>query len=161
MIITPPPVVAPAAQALPPLSFLRFRAGMPVSEAGSLIRASRGILVCKATSDSRMRECTGRLPRPGLSTVFEVLISSVHDSSAVIVFSLRGGAGVSRWVTDLTRQFGRPNHRQQGNQSSWQWIRDRKMLRVVERRTGGTRETSVTLTHGPLLDGLGAPQGTP
>lgn len=155
----PPPIIAPAVQPPPPLSFLGFRAGMPVANAGSLIRAARGMLSCKPTTDSRMRECTGQLPRAGSPVPFDVLISSVQDSSAVIVLSLRGGAGVSRWVADLTRRFGRPNQRQQGTQSSWQWIRDQKMLRVVERRAGGSREASVTLTHGPLLDGLGAPPG--
>jgi hypothetical protein len=161
MIISPPPVVVPAVQTLPPLSFLGFRAGMPVHEAGSLIRAARGMLVCKATTDSRMRDCTGQLPQSELTTPFEVLISSVQDSSAVIVFSRRGGPSVSRWVADLTRKFGRPNQKQQGSQTSWQWIRDRKMLRVVERRAAGGREASVTLTHGPLLDGLGTPPSQP
>jgi hypothetical protein len=157
MIISPPPVVAPAGQTLPPLSFLGFRAGMPVREAGSLIRAARGMLVCKTTTDSRMRDCTGQLPQADVAAPFEVLISSVQDSSAVIVFSLRGGAGASRWVAELTRRFGRPNLKQQGSQTTWQWIRERKMLRVVERRGAGGREASVTLTHGPLLDGLGTP----
>ena len=157
MIFLPPAVVAPAPQALPPLSFLGFRAGMPVADAGALIRAARGMLVCKATSDSRMRDCTGQLPRSGATAPFEVLISSVKDSSAVMVFSVQGSAGVPRWVAELTRQFGRPNHRRQGGQSSWQWIRDRKMLRVVERKSGASREASITLTHGPLLDGLGSP----
>jgi hypothetical protein len=157
MLFLPPPITAPAPQSLPPLSFLGFQAGMPVSEAVSRIRASRGTLICRSTTDPRLRDCTGQLPRAGQPSSFQLLISSVHDSAAVIVLSLTGATSVSRWVTELTREFGRPNRRQQGTQSSWQWIRDRKMLRVTERSTGGRREASVTLTHGPLLDGLGSP----
>lgn len=158
MFALPPAVLAPAPQALPPLSFLGFHAGMPVADAGSVLRGGRGYLSCKETTDRRMRECTGELPRQQGAAPFQVLISSVHDSAAVIVISVRG-VGVSRWVTELSRQFGRPNQRQQGNQSTWQWIRDRKMLRVIERRSGTVREASITLTHGPLLDGLGTPGG--
>jgi hypothetical protein len=154
MIFLPPPAIAPAIQRLPPLSFLGFQAGMPLTDAVSRIRACRGTLTCRPTTDPRMRDCTGILPRVG-ETSFQLLISSVHDSAAVIVLSLTGATGVARWVADLTREFGRPNHRQQGTQSSWQWIRDRKMLRVAERSAAGRREASVTLTHGPLLDGLG------
>jgi hypothetical protein len=157
MFFQPPPAVAPAVQSLPPLSFQGFQAGMPVADAVSRIRANGGGLTCKSTTDARMRDCTGQMPRAGQSPPFQVLLSSVHDSAAVIVLSLAGATGVSRWVADLTRQFGRPNYRQRGTQSSWQWIRNRRMLRVAERKSGATREASVTLTHGPLLDGLGAP----
>ena len=159
-LASPPPISAPHAQALPPLSFLGFRAGMPVSEAVSLIRAAKGALTCKATADSRMRDCTGRIATQETGTPLELLISSVHDSAAVIVFSLHGGTGpVTRWVSGLTTQFGRPNRLQRpGGRSSWQWIRAGTMLRVAQRGSGQQAEASITLTHGPLLDGLGPAQ---
>jgi len=160
IIASPPPISASHIQALPPLSFLGFRAGMPVTEAVSLIRKSKGALTCKATADSRMRDCTGRVSTPETGTPLELLISSVHDSAAVIVFSLHGGTGpVARWVAALTTQFGRPNRQQHpGGRSSWQWIRARTMLRVAQRGSGPQAEASITLTHGPLLDGLGPAQ---
>ena len=160
IIPCPPPISAPHAQALPPLSFLGFRAGMPVTEAVSLIRASRGTLTCKATADSRMRDCTGRVSTPETGTPLELLISSVRDSAAVIVFSLHGGTGpVAKWVSALTTQLGRPNRQQHpGGRSSWQWIRAGTMLRVAQRGSGPQAEASITLTHGPLLDRLGPVQ---
>ncbi len=130
---------------------------MPVTEAVSLIRAGKGTLTCKATADSRMRDCTGRISVHEMDTPLELLIASVHDSAAVIVFSLHGGmAPVAKWVTGLAAQFGRPNRQQHpGGRSSWQWIRAGRMLRVAQRGSGQQAEASITLTHGPLLDGLG------
>ena len=157
----PPAVIAAAPQAQPPLRFLGFSAGMPTADAVSLLRGAGGTLTCKPTTDPRLKECNGRLPRAGTATAFEVLISSIHDSAAVIVFSLHSAsAPTTRWVTEVSREYGTPNKRQSGGQSSWQWIRNRRMLRIVQRGSAARREASVTLTHGPLLDGLG-PAGTP
>ena len=164
MFDLPPAVIAPS-QGLPPLSFRGFRAGMPVVEAASLIRSAGGALTCKPTSDPRLRECTGVFPEPRPGTRFEVLISSAHDSVAVLVLSARvtGPAlATNRWVTELTRSFGQPNRRSSpGGRGSWQWIRAGTMLRVAERRVGSQREASITLTHGPLLDRLGTATSKP
>jgi hypothetical protein len=133
---------------------------MPLLEAGARIRNGSGSLSCKPTHDWRMRECTGKTRSSNPAASFEVLVASVHDSAAVIVLSTWGtNRAASGWVSALTKSFGRPNHKKQpGGQSTWQWIRASKMLRVVERKTGGVWEASVTLTHGPLLDGLGPTQ---
>ena len=157
--ITPPPIVAAAPQTLPPLSFEGFRAGMLVADARAKIVAGGGRLSCKATTDQRMKDCTGTLPAHGALPAFELLISSIKDSSAVIVFSTSGSRRFSTtWVKQLTESFGRPNHDDRPKAlSSWQWIRQSRMLRVVERKKGVRWEASVTLTHGPLLDGLGRP----
>jgi hypothetical protein len=155
----PPAVIIPSQQ-LPPLSFRGFRAGMPVVEALGLIRAARGTLTCKATSDLRLRDCTGILPQSGTS--FDVLISSANDSVAVLVLSVRNvrpASPTARWVADLTKSFGQPNRRTApGGRGSWQWIRAGTMLRVAERRVGSRQEASITITHGPLLDRLATPQ---
>ena len=159
MLFIPPAVQAPAPQTLPPLSFQGFQAGMPVPEAESFIRSSSGTLSCKTTLDWRMRDCTGRLRLAGSASAFEVLVSSVRDSSAVIVLSAKGVDRVATpWITELTERFGRPDYKQQSGQATWQWVRSGRMLRVIERKTAGQWETSVTLTHGPLLDGLGETQ---
>ena len=95
-----------------------------------------------------------------MTNPLSVLISSVHDSAAVIVLSGKPPSDEARgWVEDLTMDFGRPNHRVSAeSQHSWQWIRRGRMIRVVARLVGDTLEASVTLTHGPLLDGLGPPE---
>lgn len=133
-----------------------------MAEAVARIKASGGTLTCKATLDWRMRDCTGSLKLPALP-LLEVLVSSVHDSAAVIVLSLHGTAELaSHWVAALTRSFGNPNHHgRPGGRAGWQWIRAGTMLRVAERKLAGAWETSVTLTHGPLLDGLGPTQRKP
>lgn len=158
---TPAAAIVPAPQ-IPPLSFNGFRAGMPLAETVMRIKTSGGILNCKPTTDWRMRDCTGTLKLRELPPL-EVLVSSVHDSAAVIVLSLHGTAELaSRWIPDLTAAFGDPNQQgRSGRPRSWQWIRAGTMLRVAERKSAGAWETSVTLTHGPLLDGLGPTQRKP
>jgi hypothetical protein len=143
-------------QELPPLSFFGFRAGMPVTQASAHIRSNRGTLSCRNSSDPRIRECTGSLPHQGVTGPLEVLISSVHDSAAVIVLSGRPPPQLARtWIEDLTLDFGRPNHvAVPESQHTWQWIRRGRMLRVIVRIPRDSIEASVVLTHGPLLDGL-------
>ena len=143
-------------QELPPLSFFGFQAGMPVTQASAYIRSNRGSITCRNSSDPRIRECTGSLPHQGLTGLLDVLISSVHDSAAVIVISGKPPADLARsWIEDLTLDFGRPNHEAApASQHTWQWIRRGKMLRVIVRIPGDSLEASVVLTHGPLLDGL-------
>jgi hypothetical protein len=147
-------------QDLPPLSFLGFRAGMPVVEATALIESTQGQLTCRRSIDPRIRECTGFMPERGVVRPLSVLISSVHDSAAVIVLSGTPPPDLARtWIEDLTIDFGRPDHSAAPvSQHTWQWVRRSRMLRVIVRNPGAIVETSVTLTHGPLLDGLGAPQ---
>jgi hypothetical protein len=149
-------VLAVLTQELPPLSFFGFQAGMPVAQASAHIRSNRGTLTCRNSSDPRIRECTGALPLQGLTGPLQVLISSVHDSAAVIVLSARPPAELARtWIEDLTLDFGRPNHAAvPESQHTWQWIRRGKMLRVIVRIPRDSVEASVVLTHGPLLDGL-------
>ena len=98
-----------------------------------------------------MRASPGALPSRSAPPSFGILISSIKDSAAVIVFSANGSERmVADWVKLLTESFGRPNHEEQPKrQTSWQWIRAGRMLRVVERKRGPRWEASVTLTHGP------------
>jgi hypothetical protein len=133
---------------------------MPLAEARLQIQAASGVLLCKRTIDWRIRECTGRVSSASAGIAFDLLIASVHDSAAVIVLSARNAERVApHWVAALRETFGTPDHQPQPHdQVKWQWIRAGKMLRVVERKSGGRWETTVTLTHGPLLDGLGPTQ---
>jgi len=153
-------LVAVLSQDLPPLSFLGFRAGMPVRQATALIESIQGRLTCHSSTDPRIRECTGFIPERGVTRPLAVLISSVHDSAAVIVLSGAPPSDLARsWIEDLSIDFGRPDHSvAPASQHTWQWVRRGRMLRVIVRNPGDTVETSVTLTHGPLLDGLGPPE---
>jgi hypothetical protein len=156
----PPPAVAPAAQKLPPLSFAGFRAGLPLAAAKDLISTSGGKLDCKSSSDPRMRECTGSIQFPSLDQPFEILISAVNDSAAVIILTgYPTQVTVTAWVTALTQVFGVPkNEPKPGGGGSWQWIRRGQMMRVIERAAHGALQAVINLTDGPLLDGLGPPQ---
>ena len=147
-------------QSAPSLEFAGFRPGMPVAEATTLIASAGGALRCRPTTDSRLRECTGSLPRAGIAAPLRVLISCVHDSAAVIVLSGTPAPELARaWIEDLTLGLGRPLYRAEpATQHMWQWVKRGRMLRVVVRTDGDTLATSVTLTHGPLLDGLGDPE---
>lgn len=154
-------LLALVAQIVSPIAFLGFTPGMPVSRAAALIRSARGSFSCRKSSDARITECTGLLPFPGVDRPLEVLISSINDSAAVIVFSGRPGDEVTRtWAEDLTRTLGEPARtlRSPGAQDIRQWVRRGRMLRLVQRTPEGRRETSITLTHGPLLDGLNPPK---
>lgn len=159
MLIAPPPPPASIVirAQLPPLSFTGFRAGMPVGEARKIATDGKGVLTCKGTTDARMRECNGRMTLYGVPSSVDILVSSIHDSSAVILLSTVVGEEISRnWVQALRVDFGEPNHKMEpGKQESWEWIRRGTMLRVLMHRKGKDLETAITLTYGPLLDRLG------
>ena len=134
-------------------------AHMPLSEVRALAQSAGGSLTCKATTDPRLRECTGAVPGSRSYPAFALLVSSVRDTAAVIVLTARvTGKEAREWVGDLTRDFGTPSHRTDRRSSeSWQWVRKGQMLRVIGQTTGAVREVAVTLTDGPLLDALGPP----
>lgn len=158
----PPPlhgVIAAAIQQLPALSFVGFRAHMPMSEVRALVTSAGGSLACKATTDPRLRECTGVMPFPKVIPPFRLLISAVRDTAAVIVLTANVKESDTReWARALAQDFGTPNHKTDYRVSeSWQWIRRSQMLRLIQHQAGGILETAVTLTDGPLLDALGPP----
>ncbi len=132
---------------------------MPMSEARALITSQGGSLSCKATTDPRLRECTGAMPFPKASSGFDVLISSVRDTAAVIVLTGNLSEGtIQDWARVFTRELGTPNHKSDYRASeSWQWIRKGQMLRLIRHKANGKVEGAITLTDGPLLDALGPP----
>jgi len=150
--------VALAIQGLPPLGFAGFRAHMPMNEARALANAAGGTLACKATTDPRLRECNGIMPYPKVIPRFNLLISSVRDTAAVIVLTASVRESDTRdWTRDLTRDFGEPDHKTNRVSERWQWVRKGQMLRVIQHKAAGKVETAITLTDGPLLDALGPP----
>jgi hypothetical protein len=106
-----------------------------------------------------MDECTGsvRLVREGQR--FSLIVSAVNDSAAVVI--LTGSASrdsVADWAESIAMVQGQVPPRDHGPQLIWQWVRYRQMLRLIHRQEGSGNVTTITLTDGPLLDGLGAPQ---
>ena len=163
-IFAPPPPPIPAAiavaiQGLPPLSFAGFGTHMPMRDLRSMVTGAGGSLTCKATTDPRLRECTGVMPFPKVIPPFRLLISMVRDTAAIIVLTANVKESDTReWVHGLTQDFGQPNHKTDYRVSeSWQWIRRGQMLRLIQHQARGILETAVTLTDGPLLDALGPP----
>ncbi len=157
----PPPAVIYYQQprTLPPLSFLGLRAGVPLQEVRAFLEANKSRLDCKASSDPRMKECTGTVPYPGVPRGLALLVSSINDSAAVLVFTARGNQTLGQeWERALTEDFGQPNHEARSGAETRQWIRKGQMMRLVQRKTRTSLECSVTLTDGPLLDGLGPPK---
>lgn len=155
--------IAIALQALPPLSFSGFQAHMPMSEARALIISRGGTLSCKPTTDPRLRECTGAMPFPKVTPRFNVLISSVRDTAAVIVLTGNlSESDIQDWARAFTRELGTPNHKTDYRTSeSWQWIRKGQMLRLIRHKADRKVEAAITLTDGPLLDALGPPPPQP
>lgn len=64
-------------------------------------------------------------------------------------------ASLTRWIDDLSSRFGQVEPRQANGQLVWQWVRQRRMIRVTTRVERGSRYVSVSLVDGILLDGLG------
>jgi hypothetical protein len=90
---------------------------------------------------------------------FSLIVSSVRDSAAVVI--LTGPAPrdtVADWAESIAWVQGRVLPRSRGPQLIWQWVRYRQMLRLIHRQEGSGAVLTVTLTDGPLLDNLGAPE---
>jgi hypothetical protein len=81
--------------------------------------------------------------------------SLVDGSAAVLLLAAPvDEARLRRWVTDLSTRYGEVSPRARHGQLTWQWVRQRRMIRLTTRTEGETRMVSVSLVDGPLLDGL-------
>lgn len=140
----------------PALEFRGLRVGIAIHELRHRIRELGGTLTCRPSRDPRLDECTGSFrPAPG-GPLTAVIVSSVRDSAAVLIAS--GSASretVAAWADSLALTQGVVRPRDRGPQRVWQWVRRRQMLRLIHRREGSADVLTVTLTDGPLLDGLG------
>ncbi|HEV8612681.1 MAG TPA: hypothetical protein VGQ73_04160 [Gemmatimonadales bacterium] len=153
--LPPPAVIAPALQNQVPLSFLGFRAGMPVAIAASFVKASGGTFSCKPVPGSqKQQQCSGSVPFSGFDRPFDIRIVAVHDSVARLVLTTHALGGVAEgWASSLRLDFGPPIHEEQpGTQQSWRWSTRDQTILVVERKMGDMKlETSATLTQESLL----------
>jgi hypothetical protein len=98
--------------------------------------------------------------RPTGEPAIEVTGSLVGGSVAVLLLAASvDDARLQRWVGDLSARYGRVTPQTPNGQSSWQWVRRQRMIRVTARAQPSGLVVSVSLVDGPLLDGLdgGAP----
>lgn len=152
-------VASPAVTQTPPrpLEFLGLRAGMTRAESEATLRASGATLQCQPTREPRLTACTAALTPVG-GPVLTVTLSLVDDQVGIAL--LAGPASADRiavWYETLTERYGEAPLRRRGAQESFQWIRNRQMLRLTVRREAQGLMASVSLIDGPLLDGLPRP----
>ena len=110
---------------------------------------------CKTSRvDKRFAECGGRVTTG--EGEYTLTGSLVEGTTAVLLI---GGevddAELGRWVDDLSTKYGRVTARLANTQAMWQWVRDRRMIRVTTRIERGNRVVSVSLVDGITLDSLG------
>lgn len=143
---------APAA-----LEFLGLRPGMPQAAFADAVDALGGTVRCQPTSEPRMQSCSGRIPDPD-SEALRLTASLVdgHVGVAMVAAPL-AAERIGDWHDQLTRRYGDAPPRRSPGQESFQWIRDRRMIRLTVRRETGGLVASVSLVDGRLLDSLPPP----
>jgi hypothetical protein len=132
-----------------------FRPGMPAADLEARVSALGGKWSCSTSRvDKRFAECRGHVTNAGAE--YTLTGSLVAGTTAVLLI---GGevddAELGGWVDDLSTKYGRVTARLANTQAMWQWVRDRRMIRVTTRIERGTRVVSVSLVDGITLDSLG------
>jgi hypothetical protein len=145
-----------AAQTRSPLEFMGFKPGMSGADIEARITALGGRWSCKTSRvDSRFAECRGSI-NPAGEGEYTVTGSLVAGSTAVLlIVGDVDDPQLGRWVDDLSSRYGQVSARLANTQAMWQWVRERRMIRVTTRIEGGVRVVSVSLVDGIILDGLG------
>lgn len=141
----------------PALEFLGLRPGMPREAFASAVEDLGGQVRCQPTAERRMQACSGTIPDPaaGALRVTASLVDE-HLGVALVAASLPAGR-ISDWHAELSGRYGDVAARRSPGQESFQWIRDRRMIRLTVRRETGGLVASVSLVDGRLLDSLPPP----
>ena len=88
-------------------------------------------------------------------TRLTVIASLIGGHAAILLLSAPvPDTEASGWIADLSRRFGAVEPSRSQGLDTWQWVRQRRMIRITIRRERGVATTSVSLVDGPLLDGL-------
>lgn len=150
-------VSAAAQPAASPLEFLGLRPGMPRAELATVLTDLGGALRCQSTSEPRIHACDGTIPDPDAGAL-RVTVSLVDGHLGVaLVAAPLAAEQISDWHDQLSRRYGDVAPRRSPGQESFQWIRDRRMIRLTVRRETTGLQASVSLVDGRLLDGLPPP----
>lgn len=144
------------AQSKPALEFMGFRPGMSSADVQARVAALGGTWSCTSSEvDSRFSECRGRI-NADEGGEFQVIGSVVGGTAAVLLISGQvDDAELNRWVDDLSARYGKVTARLANTQAMWQWVRERRMIRVTTRIERSSRVASVSLVDGVTLDSLG------
>jgi hypothetical protein len=149
-----------AAQTAPanPLTFHDFRPGMTVGEAAALARRLGGDFTCRTSRrDRRVEECRGRAAGPEMGGPVTLWGSAVDGVLGILTISADVAPDqLDAWRSHLELHHGTVDARVQGPQWMLQWVRRGTMIRLTWRIRRGERRASVSLVHGPTLDGWGA-----
>lgn len=144
------------AQTKAALEFMGFRPGMSAADIAARVSALGGRWSCSTSRvDSRFSECRGQINPTGEGQ-YTLTGSLVGGTTAVLLIASDvDDAQLDRWVDDLSGRYGRVTARLANTQAMWQWVRERRMIRITTRIERGTRVVSVSLVDGIILDGLG------
>jgi len=145
-----------SAQSTVALEFMGFRPGMSSADVQARISALGGRWSCSTSKvDTRFSECRGTLTAEG-GGQFQVTGSVVGGTTAVLLISGEvDDPALTRWVDDLSAKYGKVTARLANTQAMWQWVRQRRMIRITTRIERSTRVASVSLVDGVTLDSLG------
>ena len=104
--------------------------------------------------DKRFSECAATFrPSTGEYTLTGSLVGGT--TAVLLIVGEVDDVELGRWVDDLSTKYGRVTARLANTQAMWQWVRDRRMIRVTTRIERGSRVVSVSLVDGITLDSLG------
>lgn len=158
LLLTAGVVSGMTAQARPAtLEFLGLRPGMPEAEMAGVISDLGGTLRCAATTEPRLRACSATIPDADSGTL-SVTASLVDGAVGIaLVAASLAASRVGDWHGALADRYGEAPVQRRPGQESFQWIHDRRMLRLTVRRERGGLTASVSLVDGRLLDSLPAP----
>lgn len=153
-----PLAAQPSTAPRPPLDLFTLRAGESWTLNRDRLDSLDSQVGCRASRDPRITECRGTVSLPASPSPFDLVISLVSSRTAIILISGRTSHEViSSWIAEIATRHGRPTVRSTQGQHTWQWIRDRQMLRLTTRAGRGPPEVALSLIDGPLLDGLDGP----
>jgi hypothetical protein len=145
-----------SAQSNAALEFMGFRPGMSSADVQARVSGLGGTWSCTASKvDARFSECRGTIKADG-GGQFQVTGSVVSGTTAILLISGQvDDPGLNRWVDELSAKYGKVTARLANTQAMWQWVRERRMIRITTRIERSNRVASVSLVDGVTLDSLG------
>jgi hypothetical protein len=149
---------APAAPDTSVLEFLGFRAGARLDELALHLRdLGGGKIRCRRSRiDVRVSECRAVLHQTQPVGSVELWISAMDSVAGVIMLSgVLAPGQLEQWRQDLEGRYGRVGARSQGTQSTLQWVRRGRMIRLTWRLERGEKVASVSIVDGRVLDSWG------
>jgi hypothetical protein len=144
------------------LEFLGFRAGARLDELALHLRGlGDSKLRCRRSRvDARVIECRAALHPPQLGGPVELWVSAMDSLAGVIMLSgVLAPGQLEQWRQALEGRYGRVGTRSQGTQSTLQWVRRGRMIRLTWRLERGEKVASVSLVDGHVLDSWGRSPG--